>query len=179
MHCKIVFAPVVFFAFYFGATTQIKEISETHFSDRAFGEENAAFCFSFPGENWLISPPDENIPFSMDNSVKGIGFVLTIDEESVTFEDRFRGVKGVFSRQVGAGIVFLPPVVPDIAERFCRSVQLVKGNEDHIWLVNGDEISGALVRMDSRRLLIRTFDVDLIVPRYKVRAICFGTNGSP
>jgi hypothetical protein len=111
----------------------------------------------------------------MNDDVKGIGLVIAIDEENVVFEDRLRDEKGSFLREPGVGVVFLPPVNPEVSEQFCRRVQDSGRKEDCVWLCNGDELLGTLIRVDSRRLLIRTYDVDLVVPRYKVRAVRFGT----
>lgn len=164
---------VMCLSLYFVAITQIHPILSLSENVCRAGEPLLTRPLSC--ENWRITPRNEGDAFSMNDDVKGIGLVIAIDEENVVFEDRLRDEKGSFLREPGVGVVFLPPVNPEVSEQFCRRVQDSGRKEDCVWLCNGDELLGTLIRVDSRCLLIRTYDVDLVVPRYKVRAVRFGT----
>lgn len=179
MHWRDAVVFALCLTFYFGTTGQKAKPSVAFFSGRECRANEPVLTQPLLYENWLISPRKEGVSFSMRDNIKGIGLVVAIDEENIVFEDRLRDAKGSVLRQPGVGVVFLPPVNPEIAEQFCRCVQDVAGKEeDRVWLCNGDELLGTLVRMDSRRLWIRSFGVELIVPRHRVRAVRFGTKRS-
>ena len=159
--------------FFWGTIVQIDEDFVRFFSNNICKGGETDYPVPLSSENWLVFPREDDSPFSKED-VRGIGFVLTIDENNIVSEDRLRDVKVNYPRQSGMGIVFLPPVEPKRAEQFCRFLQEMEEEKDYIWLCNGDELSGTLISADLRHFTIKAYGVMLFVPRYKVRAIRFG-----
>lgn len=131
-----------------------------------------------PGDDWILREKTDAAEKNALASVAAVGKIVAIDANGIETEDRRRDRRERTPKRPGDAILFLPPVDPNAAEAFCVAIREAPGerNRDRFWLRNGDEFDGELLKIDRRRVWIRAFGVEFVVPRGRVRAVRFAAD---
>lgn len=79
-----------------------------------------------------------------------VGHLLTADLERLSLDSLPLGQQNVAVEQV-VGVVLQPPVDPGEAERFADRLRRAGGQRDRLWLTNGDELPGRVLKLDEQQ----------------------------